>query len=77
MKFLLCTDGSKHSQKALEEASVIIKGCNVDEVAIIHVYEKYYQAQACIEYVKCGSVLDLPCGDGFVTEIFYKHLQQS
>jgi len=25
----------------LEEASVIIKGCNVNEVAIIHVYKKY------------------------------------
>ena len=41
MKILLCTDGSKHSQKALEEASVIVKGCNVNEVAIIHVYGRY------------------------------------
>jgi len=41
MKILLCTDGSKFSQKALEEASVIVKGCNVNEVAIIHVHEKY------------------------------------
>ena len=41
MKILLCTDGSKYSQKALEEASVIVKGCNVNEVAIIHVHERY------------------------------------
>ena len=41
MKILVCTDGSKYSQKALEEASVIVKGCNVNEVAIIHVYEKF------------------------------------
>jgi len=40
MKILVCMDGSKHSQKALEEASIIAKGCNVDEVAIIHVYER-------------------------------------
>jgi len=41
MKILLCTDGSKYSQKALEKASVIVKGCNVNEVAIIHVHERY------------------------------------
>ena len=41
MKILVCMDGSKYSQKALEEASVIVKGCNVNEVAIIHVYEKF------------------------------------
>ena len=41
MKILVCTDGSKHSQKALEETVVIAKGCNVNEVAIIHVYERY------------------------------------
>jgi len=39
MKILVCTDGSEHSQKAMEEASIIAKGCNADEVAIIHVYE--------------------------------------
>ena len=41
MKILLCTDGSKFSQKALEETVVIAKGCNVNEVAIIHVHERY------------------------------------
>jgi len=41
MKILVCTDGSEHSQKALEKASIIAKGCNADEVAIIHVYEIY------------------------------------
>ncbi len=41
MKILVCTDGSKYSQKALEEVSVIVKGCNVNEVVIIHVYEKF------------------------------------
>jgi len=41
MKILVCTDGSKYSQKALEKASVIVKGCNVNEIAIIHVYEKF------------------------------------
>jgi len=39
MKILVCTDGSEQSQKALEEASVIAKGCNVVEVAIIYVYD--------------------------------------
>jgi len=38
MKILVCTDGSEHSQKALEEASKIASGCDVYEVAIIHVY---------------------------------------
>jgi nucleotide-binding universal stress UspA family protein len=41
MKILVCTDGSEYSQKALEKASIIAKGCNADEVAIIHVYEIY------------------------------------
>ena len=39
MKILVCTDGSEHSQKALEKASLIAGGCSVDEVAIIHVYD--------------------------------------
>ena len=38
MKILVCTDGSKQSQKTLLEASKIAGGCNADEVAIIHVY---------------------------------------
>lgn len=39
MKILVCTDGSQQSQKALEKASLIAGGCNVDEVAVIHVHE--------------------------------------
>jgi nucleotide-binding universal stress UspA family protein len=39
MKILICIDGSKQSQKALEEASVIARGCNVNEVSIIHVHD--------------------------------------
>ena len=39
MKILVCTDGSEQSQKALEKASIIAEGCNVDEVVILHVYE--------------------------------------
>jgi len=30
MKILVCTDGSEHSQKAMEEASIIAKGCDAD-----------------------------------------------
>lgn len=41
MKLLVCTDGSKHSQKALEKAAKIAGGCNATEVAIIHVYEAH------------------------------------
>jgi len=39
MKVLVCADGSKQSQKALEKAALIAKGCNADEVIIIHVDE--------------------------------------
>ena len=39
MKILVCVDGSEDSQKALEKASIIAEGCNVNEVAIIHVDE--------------------------------------
>ncbi|MFW6135054.1 MAG: universal stress protein [Elusimicrobiota bacterium] len=39
MKILVCTDGSESSQKALEEASIIAKGCNVVQVAIIQVHD--------------------------------------
>jgi len=49
MKILVCTDGSKHSQKALEEVSVIVKGCNVNEVAIIHVYGKFDSFPVAVE----------------------------
>ena len=40
MKILLCTDGSEQSQKALEKAAIIAGGCNVDDIAIIHVYDQ-------------------------------------
>ena len=40
MKILVCIDGSEQSQKALEKASLIAGGCNVDEVAIMHVYDQ-------------------------------------
>lgn len=33
----------------------------------------YYQALTCIEHVQGSSILDLPCGDGYVTEIFSNH----
>ncbi len=39
MNILVCTDGSEHSQKAVEKASLIAEGPNVDEVAIINVFE--------------------------------------
>jgi len=42
MKLLVCTDGSEHSKKILGKAAEIAEGCNVDEVAIIHVYEEKY-----------------------------------
>lgn len=42
MKILVCTDGSEQSQKALEKASLIAGGCNVDEVAIIYVYDQKF-----------------------------------
>ena len=40
MKILVCTDGSKQSQKAIKMASTIAKGCRVNEVAFLHVYSK-------------------------------------
>lgn len=39
MKILVCTDGSEQSKKALEKASIIATGCNINEVAVIHVYD--------------------------------------
>jgi nucleotide-binding universal stress UspA family protein len=39
MKILVCTDGSEHSQKAVEKASLLAEGPNVDEVTIINVFE--------------------------------------
>lgn len=39
MKILVCTDGSEHSQKVLEAASKTANGCDVAEVAVIHVYD--------------------------------------
>ncbi len=53
MKILVCTDGSEHSQKALEKAAIIAEGCNVDEAAIIHVYDEKLNLSA------------LPWGEGY------------
>lgn len=39
MKVLVCTDGSEQSHKALEKAALIAKGCEADEVVVIHVDE--------------------------------------
>ena len=39
MKILVCTDGSDHSQKALEKAAFIATCCRADQVAVIHVCE--------------------------------------
>lgn len=44
MKILICTDGSESSQRAMEEALVIAQGCNVEEVAIIHVHNPVLDA---------------------------------
>lgn len=39
MRILVCTDGSRQSRKAIEEAVKIAGGCNIDEAAVIHVHE--------------------------------------
>ena len=39
LKILVCTDGSEHSQKVLEKASLIAQGCTPDEVSVIYVYD--------------------------------------
>ena len=54
MKILVCTDGSELSQKTLEKALIISEGCNVDEVAIIHVYDEKLDFSA------------MPWGEGYV-----------
>jgi nucleotide-binding universal stress UspA family protein len=40
MKIMVCTDGSEQSSKAMEEAVKIAGGCNVDEVSVIHVFQR-------------------------------------
>ncbi|HNR65280.1 MAG TPA: universal stress protein, partial [Atribacterota bacterium] len=40
MKILLCTDGSEPSQKALEKIVMMAEKCKIEEIAIIHVYDK-------------------------------------
>lgn len=54
MKFLVCTDGSEQSQKALEKAILIAKGSNFNEVAIIHVDDEKIDFSA------------MPVGEGHV-----------
>lgn len=54
MKILVCTDGSPESQKTLEKALIIAKGCNVNEVAIIHVDDEKIDFSA------------MPVGEGHV-----------
>lgn len=39
MKILLCIDGSEPSQKALEKTAMMAEKCEIDEIAIIHVYD--------------------------------------
>ena len=50
MKILVCTDGSEHSQKALETAAGIAEGPNFDEVAIIYVYDHRHDTAYPITY---------------------------
>jgi len=69
MKILVCTDGSEHSNKALEKASIIIKGCNATQVVIIHVYEENLNITA------------IPYGEGYVPsdadlELFKKKIEE-
>lgn len=40
MKILVCLDGSKHSQKALEMAAKIGESCKDKEASIIYVYDR-------------------------------------
>ena len=41
MKMLVCVDGSKHSQKALNQAIEMATGCGINEVSLIHVDEAH------------------------------------
>ncbi len=40
MKILVCIDGSEQSQKAVEKATAVAQSPEVEEVAIMHVYEQ-------------------------------------
>ncbi len=40
MNLLVCVDGSKESEKALDKAVMIASGCNADQVTVLHVFEK-------------------------------------
>jgi nucleotide-binding universal stress UspA family protein len=54
MKILACTDGSEHSQKALEKAALLAEGSkNIDEVAVIYVYDQRHDTY--IPYTSEGS----------------------
>ncbi len=54
MKVLVCTDGSKQSRFAVEQAALIAEGPNFDEVVVIHVDEGEPRYTA------------LPWGEGYV-----------
>ncbi|MDD5015635.1 MAG: universal stress protein [Atribacterota bacterium] len=58
MKILVCTDGSEHSQKALEKACILANGGNVDEIAIIYVYDHRYDTAFPIgsSYIPSGQI---------------------
>lgn len=40
MKLLLCVDGSKESEKALDKAVMIASGCKADQVTVLNVFQK-------------------------------------
>jgi len=40
MKLLLCVDGSKQSEKALDKAVMIASGCKADQVTVLNVFQK-------------------------------------
>lgn len=52
MKILVCTDGFKHSKKAIREALLVAEGCKVNEVAIIHVHD--YNSTTVYPYANLG-----------------------
>jgi nucleotide-binding universal stress UspA family protein len=58
MKILVCIDGSEKSNRVMEEAATIASGCQINDLAVIHVFEPMPYQTSSLWGSKSNSITD-------------------
>lgn len=61
------------NEKALQETFTWARSVNFSDYNSVL---GYYQVQACLEYARGDTLLDMPCGDGTLTALMAPHFQR-